>query len=75
MGLFSRKTEERKTEAKKAQKIFNSNDIQSIANKLGISSSGVNDDKIKFELNKIRHKKDLLETLKITEADLKKYGF
>jgi hypothetical protein len=75
MGLFKRQPEARKVEAKKAQKVFNSNDIQGVANKLGISSAGNNIDKVKFELNKIRHKPNLLKELKITEADLKKYGY
>jgi hypothetical protein len=74
MSFLKRKPEDRKKEAKKSKQVFNSNDIQGIRNKLGISSTAPKE-KIIFELNKVRHKKDLLKSLKITDADLKEYGF
>jgi len=73
---FKRKPEERKREAKRAtKKISSPDDNDKIGAKLGINRTGRNDVKIKFELNKIRHKPHLLKILDITEQDLKNYGF
>ena len=74
--MFSRKPKGRKAEAKKAEKVYNQYEDQGedIANKLGINSAGANDDKIRFELNKIKDNKNLRKILKLTDKDFKKYG-
>ena len=76
MSFLKRKPEDRKKEAAKSKKVYNqhSDREEDIKNKLGISSSSPKE-KVIFELNKVRHKKDLLKSLKITDADLKEYGF
>lgn len=71
---FKRRISGRKEEAVKAKKVFNSDDINTLANKLGISSSGINDDKIKFELNKLKNKAALRKQLKLKDSDFTKYG-
>ncbi len=74
MTLFKRRPEARKEEAYVARNThFDSSTTQSIANKLGISSSGVNKEKIIYELNKIKNKPHLLKLLKISDKDLKDY--
>jgi len=74
--MFKRKSSGRKAEAKKAKKVYhqNSDREEFIKNRLGISSASPRD-KVIFELNKIKHKPRLLKQLKITESDLKVYGF
>ena len=72
MNPFRSKRDKMLYEEEKAKEVFDSNDIQSVANKLGISSA--NDDKIKFELNKLKAKKNLWEAIGLTEDDFKKYG-
>ena len=74
--VFKRKVKERKVEAKRATQVYNqyANREEDIANKLGISSSGANFEKIKFELNKVKGKIKLREILKLTDADFKRYG-
>ena len=70
--MFKRKPEGRKVEDKKAEKYsFNDNKMESLGNKLGINSSGINYDKIKFELN--RNKKNL-KILGIDSSVLKEFG-
>lgn len=73
MGYFKRKPSGRKAEAKKARQIFNSNRINPITKKLGISSSAPRE-KIIFELNKIKGNARLMKQLKVTDKDLKEYG-
>ena len=74
MTLFKRRPEARKEEAYVARnRDFDSSTVQSISNKLGISSSGVNKEKIIYELNKIKNKPHLLKLLKISDKDLKDY--
>jgi len=74
--MYKRKPEGRKAEATKAKKVYNQYEDrhEDIANKLGISSSGANPEKIKFELNKIKHNKNLRKILKLTDSDFKLYG-
>ena len=73
MGFYKRKNAGRKLEAKKAKVIFNSDSINPINKRLGISSNAPRE-KIIFELNKIKGNVRLLKQLKITDSDLKEYG-
>ena len=75
MSVFKRKPKGRKTEAKKAEdKHLDSGELQTICNKLGISSSGRNVEKIKFELNRLKNKSATRKALGLTDEDFKKYG-
>jgi len=71
--MFKRKSSGRKAEAKKAKKIFNTDNINPINKRLGISSNAPKE-KIVYELNKIKGNKRLLKQLSITESDLIRYG-
>ena len=73
MGFYKRRVQGRKAEAKKAKVTFNSNRINPINKRLGISSAAPRE-KIIFELNKIKGNERLLKQLKITDKDLKEYG-
>lgn len=70
MSYFKRKNKERKEET---VKIVNVYDITKVTNKLGISSDAPRE-KIIFELNKLKNKRDLRNTLKLTDKDFKDYG-
>jgi len=73
---FKRKLKERPIEEEKAKKIYNQypdREIE-IGKRLGINSNGINPEKIKFELNKIKNKPHLIKILKLTPEDFKKYG-
>jgi len=70
--MFKRKTEGRKTEGKKASKhSFKDDKLESLGNKLGINSSGINFEKIKYELNRNKHN---LKLLGIDKSVLKDFG-
>ena len=73
MGFYKRKPYGRKAEAKKAKDTFDSDRINPINKRLGISSNTPRE-KIIFELNKIKGNERLMKQLKITESDLKEYG-
>ncbi len=74
--MFKRKVKERKSEAERAKKVYDSQPDREvfIGKQLGINLHGINFEKIKFELNKIKNKKHLREILKLKDEDFKKYG-
>ena len=73
--VFRRKTKERVIEAKRATKVYDQykDREEDVRNKLGISSSAPYE-KIVFELNKIKGKRDLKRILHITDEDLERFG-
>lgn len=68
--IFKRKVEERKIEAKKAEKYFPK--YSNAKNKLGLKQH-TPDDKVKFELNKHKNPRDR-KALGLTDDDFKEYG-
>ena len=72
MSFFKRKVEERKVEASKAKKVFNSENFTSINRKLGLRDSAPKE-KIIFELNRLKNPRTRKQ-LGLTDEDFKKFG-